>query len=1214
MQFVGSRSLRFALTLGLALAWLTACAVDSPTFTGMIDAADGDAGTTDGGGDEVSLAVSKIGTAGGTVSSNPGGIDCGATCTASFPRGAMVTLTAMPDADAAFAGWTGACVGNAPTCTVTLDAATTVTATFNVAQYLVTVDLTGSGVGSVAAAAAGIGCPTACETQVAHGTQLRLTAAADPGSEFVGWTVSGGGTPCAGTGACVTTVTGATTIVATFARNQSLEVTRSGNGNGTVTSAPTGINCGADCSEQFPPASSVTLTATPAADSNFVGWTGGGCAGTGPCTVVVSGATLVTAEFALKQYTLTVTKAGLGAGTVASTPAGVNCGATCGAQFNAGTVITLTASPTAGSVFAGWSGGGCTGTASCMVALAGATTVTATFSPILHTLTVLRSGAGAGTVVSSPAGVSCGADCTEDFAQGAMVTLTATPNAGSTFVGWSGAACTGTGACAITMSAAATVTAMFTATQVTLTIAKAGTGTGSVSSSPAGIACGADCSEPYAVGTGVTLSAAANAGSTFAGWSGGGCTGTGTCTVAMAMATTVTATFTLDTFPVTVSKAGTGAGTVTSTPAGINCGADCAETWAYGTAVTLTAAPSAGSTFTGWSGGGCTGTGTCALTVAASTAVTATFAINSYTLTAAKTGAGGGTVTSSPAGISCGADCTESITHGAMVTLTATPAGGSIFSGWSGGGCAGTGSCVVTVTAATTVTAAFALAPFALSVSKAGTGAGTVTSSPAGINCGADCTEPYTNGTSVTLTATPTAGSTFAGWSGGGCTGTGTCTVSITAAISVTATFTLNTYPLGVTKAGTGAGTVTSSPAGISCGGTCSANFGHGTTVTLTAAPTTGSSFAGWSGAGCSGTGTCAVTVTAAASVTATFTLNTYPLTVTKGGTGYATITSSPAGISCGATCSASFGHGTTVTLTATATIGSTFTGWSGAGCSGTGTCTVAMTAAASVTANIAINSYTLAVALAGSGAGTVTSTPAGISCGADCAETVGHGTVLTLSASPLVGSSFAGWSGGGCTGTGTCTVTVTAATSVTATFTLNSYTLSVATAGSGGGTVTSTPAGINCGATCAAGFTHGTSVTLTAAPNGGSTFSGWSGGGCAGTGPCTVSMTSATTVTATFTANLYTLTVWRNGSGTVTSTPAGITCATGCTSTAPVSAQYPFGTLVTLDASDSGLWFWSDWGGACAGQGPSCTLTIDSDLSTNAIFIRDTGCDPICP
>ena len=77
---------------------------------------------------------------------------------------------------------------------------------------------------------------------------------------------------------------------------------------------------------------------------------------------------------------------------------------------------------------------------------------------------------------------------------------------------------------------------------------------------------------------------------------------------------------------------------------------------------------------------------------------------------------------------------------------------------------------------------------FALTVGKSGTGSGTVTSSPAGINCGSDCGESYAGGTSVTLTASPAAGSTFAGWSGA-CSGTGSCNVTLTAAQSVTATF-----------------------------------------------------------------------------------------------------------------------------------------------------------------------------------------------------------------------------------------------------------------------------------------------------------------------------------------------------------------------------------------------------------------------------------------
>jgi uncharacterized repeat protein (TIGR02543 family) len=77
----------------------------------------------------------------------------------------------------------------------------------------------------------------------------------------------------------------------------------------------------------------------------------------------------------------------------------------------------------------------------------------------------------------------------------------------------------------------------------------------------------------------------------------------------------------------------------------------------------------------------------------------------------------------------------------------------------------------------------------ALTVSKTGTGTGTVTSAPTGVSCGTDCSESYPLNTGVALTATPAAGSTFAGWSGA-CTGTGSCSVSMTQARTVTATFT----------------------------------------------------------------------------------------------------------------------------------------------------------------------------------------------------------------------------------------------------------------------------------------------------------------------------------------------------------------------------------------------------------------------------------------
>ncbi len=257
-------------------------------------------------------------------------------------------------------------------------------------------------------------------------------------------------------------------------------------------------------------------------------------------------------------------------------------------------------------------------------------------------------------------------------------------------------------------------------------------------------------------------------------------------------------------------------------------------------------------------------------------------------LSISRSGSGGGNIASVPAGIDCGTICSHQFSAGTSVTITATPSAGSTFSGWTGGGCSGTAPCTIALNSNTSVDAGFALSGNpTLSVSKAGTGTGSVSSSPAGITCGTTCSAPYAPGTPVTLTATPDAGSTFAGWSGGTCSGTGTCSVTLNANTTVTATFTSTVNPtLSVSDTGTGTGTVTSSPAGINCGTTCSAPYATGTPVTLTATPDAGSAFTGWSGGGCSGTGTCSVTVNANTSVTATFTLSggggsTYPQVVT---------------------------------------------------------------------------------------------------------------------------------------------------------------------------------------------------------------------------------------------------------------------------------------------------------------------------------------------
>jgi uncharacterized repeat protein (TIGR02543 family) len=341
--------------------------------------------------------------------------------------------------------------------------------------------------------------------------------------------------------------------------------------------------------------------------------------------------------------------------------------------------------------------------------------------------------------------------------------------------------------------------------------------------------------------------------------------------------------------------------------------------------------------------------------------VTATFTLIKYTLTVTKSGIGSdshGTITSNVGGINCGSTCSASYDYGTSVTLTAVADAGYTFAGWNSG-CSGGGTCTLTIDANKTANAVFLPTQYGLDINGAGNGGGTISSNPAPgggvVQCvgGAIeyCEGAYAPNTSVTLTATPKAGSTFGGWSGA-CSGTSsTCTVIMNANKSVTATFNLIPYPLTVTKAGNGSGTVTSAPTGINCGSDCSETYNYSTSVTLTTTASTGSTFTGWSGSGCSGTGTCTVIMDAAKSVYATFTSNNYTLTVKKGLSGIGgTVTSSPAGINCGSICSASFNYNTTVTLTATAAPGSMFTGWSGA-CTGSGSCIITMTADKLVTA-----------------------------------------------------------------------------------------------------------------------------------------------------------------------------------------------------------------------------------------------------------------------
>ena len=184
---------------------------------------------------------------------------------------------------------------------------------------------------------------------------------------------------------------GTTTIAATDSSNNSasttltvrelltLGVVRQGDGNGTVTSAPAGINCGTTCSASFVSDSQVTLTAAPGADSLFTGWTGCDSVSGATCTLTMGSTKSVMAIFMLKRFTLTVTKPGVGRGTVTSTPVGIDCGTACSSDYVTGTTVTLTATAALGSVFTGWTGCDAVSDTSCTVAMTSAKTVSANF-------------------------------------------------------------------------------------------------------------------------------------------------------------------------------------------------------------------------------------------------------------------------------------------------------------------------------------------------------------------------------------------------------------------------------------------------------------------------------------------------------------------------------------------------------------------------------------------------------------------------------------------------------------------------------------------------------------------------------------------------------------------------------------------------------------------------------------------------------------------
>lgn len=248
-----------------------------------------------------------------------------------------------------------------------------------------------------------------------------------------------------------------------------------------------------------------------------------------------------------------------------------------------------------------------------------------------------------------------------------------------------------------------------------------------------------------------------------------------------------------------------------------------------------------------------------------------------------------------------------------------------------------------------------------LALDFVGTGRGTVSFSPAGslASCTTSCSNRYEPGTEVTLTATPNAQTTFAGWSGA-CSGTGSCSVTMTDARQVSAVFqAVSSGPpqvlsLATSGSGTGSLSVSADGATQQCSGACTMSFGQGTSVTLTAEPAPGTALVGWSGACRGRKASCVVRMTTAKTVNASFVaLPSLMLAYSKAGSGDGVIDIDAGGsvTSCGTSCTTSFFAGTAIRLTAKPAAGKTFAGWTGICRGRKATCTFKLKKQASVSA-----------------------------------------------------------------------------------------------------------------------------------------------------------------------------------------------------------------------------------------------------------------------
>jgi subtilisin family serine protease len=314
--------------------------------------------------------------------------------------------------------------------------------------------------GKVSSSDGKINCGSTCVADYSSEQVVTLQALANTGFQFQQWEGDCSGT----TNPLTVTMNTAKSCTATFITVYSLTITSPSNGK--VTSQDGNIDCGSQCSKTYPSGQTVVLTAQANPGYQFTKW-GGSCSGTtNPLTVTMTATKTCTATI-VPTYMLTINPPSNGK--VTTSDGKIDCSSiNCSSTYPSGQKVTLKATANAGYQFTQW-GGDCSGTTnSISVTINSAKTCTATFKIADMPLTMNKVGGKAsGTIKGKVGGVvnlTCGTTCTtitRKYANGNLVTLTATASTGYQFIEWGGACSGTTSPITVTMNNAKTCTATF---------------------------------------------------------------------------------------------------------------------------------------------------------------------------------------------------------------------------------------------------------------------------------------------------------------------------------------------------------------------------------------------------------------------------------------------------------------------------------------------------------------------------------------------------------------------------------------------------------------------------------------------------------------------------------------------------------------------------------------------------------------------------------